>query len=63
MHNHRARLDALEAILLKYKARMYVFFLDVSGDPSSYAEREAAFRSEKGVGPGDELHLVRITFE
>ena len=41
---------------------MYVF-LDIGGDPATYEEREASFRAEKGVGPGDELHSVRITFD
>jgi len=59
---HKSRLDALEAILLKYKARMYVFF-HVDDGAVSYEEREAAFRAENGVGPGDELHSVRITFD
>jgi len=56
-----ARIEALEA-MLKPKGRIFVF-TDMGGDPAAYEEREAAFRAEKGVGPGDELHSVRITFD
>jgi len=56
-----ARIEALE-LALKPKARIFVF-VDIGGDPATYEEREAAFRAEKGVGPGDELHSVRITFD
>ena len=55
-----ARIEALE-LALKPKGRVFVF-TDFDGDPASYAEREAAFRAENGVGPEDELHSVRITF-
>ena len=55
-----ARLEALEAALLP-KGRLFVF-ADFGGDPASCEERLASFRAEKGVGPGDELHSVRITF-
>ena len=48
--------------MLKPKGRIFVF-TDMGGDPAAYEEREAAFRAEKGVGPGDELHSVRITFD
>jgi hypothetical protein len=54
-----ARIEALEA-MLKAKGRIFVF-VDLSGD-AGYEEREAAFRAENGVGPGDELHSVRITY-
>jgi len=57
----RARIEALE-LALKPKARIFVFF-HVDDGAVSYEEREAAFRAEKGVGPGDELHSVRITFD
>ena len=56
-----ARIEALEA-MLKPKGRIFVF-TDMGGDPASYEEREAAFRAENGVGPGDGLHSVRITFD
>ena len=55
-----ARIEALELALLP-KGRIFVF-VDMGGDPASYEEREAAFRAENGVGPGDELHSVRITY-
>jgi hypothetical protein len=56
----RARIEALEA-LLKPKPRLFVF-VDMDGDPATYEEREAVFRAEKGVGPGDEMHSLRIAF-
>ena len=55
-----ARIEALE-LALKPKGRIFVF-VDLNGDAASYEEREAAFRAENGVGPGDELHSVRITY-
>jgi hypothetical protein len=56
-----ARIEALE-LALKPKGRIFVF-VDLGGDAASYEEREAAFRAEKGVGPGDELHSVRVTWD
>jgi hypothetical protein len=56
-----ARIEALE-LALKPKGRIFVF-VDLDGDAASYEEREAAFRAEKGVGPGDELHSVRVTWD
>jgi len=56
-----ARIEALE-LALKPKGRIFVF-VDLDGDAASYEEREAAFRAEKGVGPGDELHLVHVTWD
>ena len=55
-----ARIEDLE-LALKPKARIFVF-VDIGGDPATYEERKAASRAEDGVGPGDELHSVRITF-
>ena len=56
-----ARIEALE-VALKPKGRVFVF-VHFDGDEASFEEREAAFRAENGVGPGDELHSVRITFD
>ena len=55
-----ARIEALE-MMLKPKGRVFVFF-HIDDGAASYEEREAAFRAENGVGPGDELHSVCITF-
>ena len=60
-HGLLARLEALEA-LVKPKGRVFVF-VDLSGDPATYEEREAAFRAENGVGPEDEMHIVHITYD
>jgi hypothetical protein len=59
--NLRARIEALEA-LLKPEARLFVF-VHFDDDAGSFGEREAVFRAENGVGPGDELHSVRITWD
>jgi hypothetical protein len=56
-----ARIEALEA-LLKPKGRFFVF-ADLSGDPATFAEREAAFRAENGVEPEDEMHSVSIAYD
>ena len=57
------RLRLLEAKIAP-KARAFVFVCVDAGKPGrpSREEQLAAFRVEHGIGPGDPIHEVIITF-
>ena len=55
-----ARIEALE-LAIKPKPRTVVY-ADFDEDPASYDERLASFKIENAVVPGDELHIVSISF-